>query len=119
MKPLDKLLVVLVENNMQTIIDTDFGPVYVMADGRRAAMPARHTEQIFFLGPDKRVVSKSTEEADINAFYEAVERRGNAVAAKMKAKLMSLDHRQGSVVLSLNDEKLDVSNTWANHILGL
>jgi hypothetical protein len=109
-------------SNLQTFLDRDFGVVYTLPDGRKACLPLKHKEVVYFMGGEgyKDVVEKSELQEDIDAYYGAVEKRAQAVAEILKANVESVNSQQGSIDLKIEGGRaLHLSNEWVNHILGL
>lgn len=112
-------------SSLKTIWDTDFGPLYLLPDGRRAAMPSFHQEEVLYVS-GRDVVARSKEEADVAQYQMAVEQRAETIAAIMNGKLVSANSKTGEVTLRLEiqgiqgqEGLLKLSDTWANHILTL
>lgn len=110
---------------MKTIWDSTFGPLYLLPDGRRAAMPSIHLEEVLYVS-GRDIVAKSREEADVAQYHVAVEQRAEVIAVIMNGKVASANSKTGEVILKLEiqgiqgqEGLLKLSNTWANHILGL
>ena len=113
------LLEIRHQSQLITSVDSTFGTIYGLPDGRRACMPSLSKQELYFVdGPRNDVVDKSISPNDIDIFYGAVELRAKTVANIMAANLKSMDSRQGSVTLSINNDKeLELSNNWVNHLL--
>lgn len=107
-------------SNLQTFLDRDFGVVYTLPDGRKACLPLKHKEVVYFMGGEgyKDVVEKSELQEDIDAYYGAIEKRAQAVAEILKANVESVNSQQGSIDLKIEGGRaLHLPNEWVNHIL--